>query len=140
MSVLKKLKEGPPSPRPPHNLPRKEPAKSPRPPPLRISQLLHRRIFQPRWKIPTLLFGPRNWTLCSKKRRIRNLRISKSFYFSMFDPPSILEDLKFLGYYTITLHQRGIAFYATKDYTEGTLAKIVQFLRSFQGMYFPSSI
>jgi hypothetical protein len=60
--------------------------------------------------------------------------------FPMFDPPSILEDLKFLGYYAIMLHQRGIAFYATKDCTEGTLAKIGQFLRSFQGMYFPLSI
>jgi hypothetical protein len=58
----------------------------------------------------------------------------------MFNPPSILEDLKFLGYYAITLHQRGIAFYAIKDCTEGTLAKIGQFLRSFQGMYFPLSI
>jgi hypothetical protein len=60
--------------------------------------------------------------------------------FPMFDPPSILEDLKFLGYYAITLHQRGIAFYATKDCTKGTSAKIGQFLRSFQGMYFPLSI
>jgi hypothetical protein len=60
----------------------------------------------------------------------------------MFDPPSILKDLKFLGYYTITLYQRDIAFYATKDCTEGTSAKIGQFLRSFQGigMYFPLSI
>jgi hypothetical protein len=58
--------------------------------------------------------------------------------FLMFDPPSILKDLKFLGYYAIMLHQRGIAFYATKDYTEGTSAKISQFLRSFQGMYFPN--
>jgi hypothetical protein len=60
--------------------------------------------------------------------------------FPMFDLLSILKNLKFLGYYVITLHQRGIAFYATKDYTEGTLAKIGQFLRSFQGMYFPLSI
>jgi hypothetical protein len=52
--------------------------------------------------------------------------------FLMFDPPSILEDLKFLGYYAITLHQKGIAFYATKDCTEGTLAKIGQFLRVFK--------
>jgi hypothetical protein len=33
MSVPKRLKEGPPSPQPPRNLPRKEPAESPRPPP-----------------------------------------------------------------------------------------------------------
>jgi hypothetical protein len=44
--------------------------------------------------------------------------------FPMFNPHSILEDLKFLGYYMITLYQRGIAFYATKDCTEGTSAKI----------------
>jgi hypothetical protein len=36
MSVPKRLKEGPLSPRPPRNLPRKEPAESPRPPPPRI--------------------------------------------------------------------------------------------------------
>jgi hypothetical protein len=54
--------------------------------------------------------------------------------------PGRVEDLKFLGYYAIMLYQRGIAFYATKDCTEGTLAKIGQFLRSFQGMYFPLSI
>jgi hypothetical protein len=53
---------------------------------------------------------------------------------------SILKDLKFLGYYAITLYQRGIAFYATKDGTEGTSAKTSQFLKSFQGIYFLLSI
>jgi hypothetical protein len=34
--------------------------------------------------------------------------------FPMFNPLWILKDLKFLGYYAITLHQRGIAFYAKR--------------------------
>jgi hypothetical protein len=84
MSVPKRLKEEPPSPWPPRNLPRKELAESPRPPPPRIPRPLHQRIFPPpHLKILTLLFGPQNWTLCSKKRRKRNLRILKSFYFSI---------------------------------------------------------
>jgi hypothetical protein len=32
---------------------------------------------------------------------------------------------------------RGIAFNAMKDCTKGTMAKLGQFLKSFQGMYFP---
>jgi hypothetical protein len=44
--------------------------------------------------------------------------------FLMFDPPLILEDLKFLGYYMIMLHQISIAFYTTKDCSKCTLARI----------------
>jgi hypothetical protein len=156
------------SPRTPRNLPRKELAESPRPPPPRIPQPPHRRRFQ-----PPLLENPDPafWTakldtLLKKKENteFKDIKILLFFDqstpdphvfqspgleliiyqhmvgFPMFDPPLILEDLKFLGYYVITLHQRGIAFYATKDCTEGTLAKIDQFLRSFQSMYFLLSI
>lgn len=56
--------------------------------------------------------------------------------FPMFDPPPILRNLNFLGYYAITLHQRGIAIYATKDCPEATMGKIGEFLRDFQGMHF----
>jgi hypothetical protein len=165
MLVLKRLKEGPPSPRPPHNLPRKELAESPRPPPLRIPRPLHQRIFQPpRWKILTLLFGPRNWTLCSKKKRMRNLRILKSFIFrskhsqsAHFPIPGTgidnLSTYRRISDVQSSLDPRGPEIFGllcnhalsegqcvTKDSTEGTLAKIGQFLRSFQGMYFLLSI
>jgi hypothetical protein len=167
MSVPKRLKEGPPSPQPPCNLPRKELAKSPRPPPPRIPRPLHQRIFQPPLENPNLAFWTTKLdTLLKKKENteFKDIKILLFFDqstpdphifqspgleliiyqnidgFPMFNPPSILKNLKFLGYYAITLYQRGIAFYATKDCTEGTLAKIGQFLKSFQGMYLPLSI
>jgi hypothetical protein len=49
----------------------------------------------------------------------------------MFDPLPILKNLKFIGYYAITLYQRGIAFYATKECPEGTLGKMGEFFKRF---------
>jgi hypothetical protein len=57
----------------------------------------------------------------------------------MFDPSLILKNLIFLGYYAITFYQRGIAFYATKDCPKGTMGKIGEFFKSFQGMHLLSS-
>jgi hypothetical protein len=84
ISVLKRLKEGPPSPWPPPQPTKKRPGRKPKAtPPEDTPATAPENIPAPRCKILSLLFGPQNWTLCSKKRRIRNLRISKSFYFSI---------------------------------------------------------
>lgn len=56
--------------------------------------------------------------------------------FPMFESPPTLKNFVFLGYFAITLHQRGIAFYATKDCPEATLQKMNVFLASFRCMYF----
>jgi hypothetical protein len=167
MSVLKRPKEGPPSPCPPYNLPRKEPAKSPRPlPPENTLATAPENILAPLENPDPAFWTAKLDTLLKKKENMefKDIKILLFFDqstpnphifqspgleliiyqhmdgFPMFDPPSILKDLNCLGYYAIMLQQRGIAFYATKDCTKGTLAKIGQFLRSFQGMYFPLSI
>jgi hypothetical protein len=56
--------------------------------------------------------------------------------FPLFVPPPAFADLTFLGYYAITLHNRGIALFKTPDCPRSTVEKIPEFLKDLQGNLF----
>jgi hypothetical protein len=48
--------------------------------------------------------------------------------FSLFVPPPLFWDLKFQGYYAITLHHHGIALFSTPNCPPSVLVKAPEFL------------
>jgi hypothetical protein len=52
---------------------------------------------------------------------------------SLFVPPPLFRDLKFQGYYAITLHHRGIALFSTPNFPLAVLAKAPEFLANLSG-------